>query len=133
MSFFDIVNPPGLGRASGYSHGLLAPAGGRLLFIAGQTAVTDDAVNVSDFPSQFASALDKVLEVVRAAGGTPEQVARMTVYVRDMAAYLEARGALRDAWQQRMGAHYPAMALVEVTRLVDKRAVVEIEATAVIP
>jgi enamine deaminase RidA (YjgF/YER057c/UK114 family) len=131
---FTHINPPELGPPRGFAHGLLAPAGGRVLFVAGQTAA-DASGNVIDkaFIRQFASALDKTLAVVRAAGGGPEHIGRMTVFVTDMDAYLESRPMLRDIWRERMGDHYPAMALVGVTRLVDAEALVEIEATAVLP
>jgi enamine deaminase RidA (YjgF/YER057c/UK114 family) len=69
---------------------------------------------------------------VRAAGGTPEQVVRMTIYVTDMPAYRSSRGRLRDIWRDQMGTHYPAMSLVQVAGLVDEHAVVEIEAEAVL-
>jgi enamine deaminase RidA (YjgF/YER057c/UK114 family) len=134
MIDFTAINPPELGSPRGFSHGLLAAEGGRVLFVAGQTAA-DPGGRVADraFAAQFAASLDKTLAVVRAAGGGPEHVARMTVYVTDMDAYLESRKTLRDVWQQRMGDHYPAMALVGVNRLVDAGAMVEIEATAVLP
>src|SRR5882762_8478820 len=101
---FRIVNPDPLGRPSGWNHGLLAPAGGRVLFVAGQTAPER-----AGLLEQWAGALERVLEVVRAAGGGPEDIGRLT------------------------GRHYPAMALLEVRGLVDPNAVVEIEATAVLP
>lgn len=130
------MNPPALGRPRGFSHGILAPAGGRLLFVAGQTAAGDDG-RVPDvargFADQFARALDRVLTVVEEAGGGPEDIGRLTLYVTDLDAYLAARGPLGEAYRARMGRHYPAMALVEVRRLMDEGAVVEIEATAVIP
>jgi len=134
MRDFTRVNPPGLGAPRGFTHGLLAPAGGRVLFVAGQTAA-DDRGRVASraFVDQFASSLDKTIAVVRAAGGGPEHIGRMTVYVTDVDAYLESRSILRDTWRERMGDHYPAMTLVGVTRLVDDGAVVEIEATAVVP
>ena len=84
------------------------------------------------FAQQFDDALARVLAVVRAAGGRPEQIARMTVYVTDIDAYRESRPALRDLWLRHMGSHHPAMALVAVTALVDAQAMVEIEATAVL-
>src|SRR5947199_255449 len=80
---FRIVNPDALGRPSGWNHGLLAPAGGRVLFVAGQTA--PDRAGLVE---QWAGALERVLEVVRAAGGGPEHVGRMTVYVTDRQSYL---------------------------------------------
>ena len=129
-----VVNPPELGRPRGFAHGLLTPAGGRTLFVAGQIAAdADGRVTTDDFVQQFDAALTNVLIVVHAAGGRAEHIARMTVYVTDITAYREQRHALRDVWQRRMGAHYPAMALVQVVALVDARASIEIEATAVLP
>jgi enamine deaminase RidA (YjgF/YER057c/UK114 family) len=128
MTRFEIVNPDELGRPSGFSHGLVAPPGGRVLFVAGQ-----NAPGAGDFVAQFSVALDRALAVVRGAGGRPEHVARLTVYVTDIQAYRAARKRLGDVWRAAMGRHYPAMALVEVAALVDEGAVVEIEATAVLP
>ncbi|MGH7565490.1 MAG: RidA family protein [Gemmatimonadota bacterium] len=140
MTRFEIVNPGELGRPSGFSHGIVAPVGGRILFVAGQTAPAAgdaEAAGKTDaegrLVAQFAAALERALAVVRAAGGRPEHVARLTVYVTDMNAYRAARARLGDAWRAAMGRHYPAVALVEVRSLVDPRAVVEIEATAVLP
>jgi enamine deaminase RidA (YjgF/YER057c/UK114 family) len=134
MSAFTRINPPELGEPRGFTHGLLAPAGWRVLFVAGQTAA-DAGGQVADrgFVAQFVASLDKALTVVRAAGGGPEHIGRMTVYVTDLDAYLESRSVLGQKWRERMGDHYPAMALVGVTRLVDIAATVEIEATAMIP
>lgn len=134
MNLFEPVNPPALGRPRGYTNGLLAPPGSRVLFIAGQTAADGNGhVPRRSFEDQFESALEKTLEVLREAGGRPEHVARMTVYVTDMEAYRRSRECLGRIWRARMGAHYPAMALLGVTALVDPDATVEIEATAVIP
>jgi enamine deaminase RidA (YjgF/YER057c/UK114 family) len=125
---YEIINPDALGRPSGWNHGMLAPAGGRVLFVAGQTAPA--AIGLV---GQWEQVLQNVLTVVRAAGGAPEHVGRMTVYVTDRTAYLASLSALGDVHRRLMGKHYPAMALVEVKALVDPKAVVEIEATAVIP
>ena len=131
---FEVLNPTDLGEPRGWNHGLLAPAGGRVLFVAGQTASGSDGdVETPDFAAQFALALDRVLAVVRAAGGEPSHIGRMTIYVTDLAAYRDARSELGAAWRARLGRHYPAMALVEVGGLVDSGAQVEIEATAVLP
>jgi enamine deaminase RidA (YjgF/YER057c/UK114 family) len=131
---FTTVNPPVLGQPSGFSHGLLATAGSRLLFVAGQTAAdAEGRIAETGFVPQFEAALTRVLTVVATAGGRPENVGRMTIFVTDLDAYLESRPALGDVWSRLMGGHYPAMALVEVKRLVDSTATVEIEATAVIP
>jgi enamine deaminase RidA (YjgF/YER057c/UK114 family) len=131
---FAVVNPPELGTPRGFAHGLIAPAGGRLLFVAGQTATDAGGQIASDgFTQQFDRSLARVLAVVRAAGGQPEHIARMTVYVTSMDRYRTSRAALGDVWRRHMGSHYPAMALVEVMALVDKDATVEIDATAVLP
>ena len=130
----QVINPESLGAPRGFSHGLLAPAGARLLFVAGQTAAdAKGVVGRGEFAAQFDAALARVLTVVQEAGGTPAHVARMTIFVSDLDAYLASRRELREVWARRMGAHYPAMALVEVNRLVDAGAAVEIEATAIVP
>jgi enamine deaminase RidA (YjgF/YER057c/UK114 family) len=130
---FEIVNPKSLGEPKGWNNGLIAPAGGRLLFVAGQAGwETEAAGDPPGFAEQFARALDKVLAVVREAGGTPEDVGRVTIYVTDLAAYQANRRALGEAWRARLGKHYPAVALLEVKGLVDRGALVEIEATAVL-
>lgn len=125
---FDIINPSPPGRPSGWNNGMLGPAGGRVLFVAGQTGA-----GANGMVEQWDQALGRVLAIVRAAGGSPTDIGRMTVYVADRAAYLEARQALGEVHRRHMGKHYPAMALVAVSALVDPGALVEIEATAVIP
>jgi enamine deaminase RidA (YjgF/YER057c/UK114 family) len=133
LSELEVVNPPELGRPRGFAHGLLASRGGRVLFVAGQTATNAEGrVAKEGFLEQYDAALARVLAVVRAAGGGPDDVARMTVYVTSMESYRESRRALRDVWRHHMGAHYPAMTLVQVATLVDEGAAVEIEATAVL-
>ncbi|MDP1572360.1 MAG: RidA family protein [Vicinamibacterales bacterium] len=128
------LNPEALGAPVGFTHGWLAPASARLLFVAGQTATDADGVVAAEgFAPQFDLALARALAVVAAAGGRPEHVVRMTVYVTDLDAYTEARREIGHVWKARMGRHYPAMALVEVRRLVDAGALVEIEVTAAVP
>ena len=131
-----IINPEELGAPKGFSHGVLAPEGGRVLFVAGQNASGGEngveAKIRSDFVRQFAMALGRVLGVVREAGGGPEDIGRMTIYVTEMTAYDSGRARLGAAYQELMGRHFPALSLVEVTKLVDEGAIVEIEATAVI-
>lgn len=129
-----IVNPVELGAPKGFSHGVVVPVGSRLLLVAGQVA-SDATGNVvpGDFVAQFARALDNVLAVVTAAGGTAADVARLTLYVTDCAEYLACLGELGEVYRRRMGRHYPAMTLVEVARLVESGARVEIEATAALP
>jgi enamine deaminase RidA (YjgF/YER057c/UK114 family) len=129
-----IINPEELGRPRGWSNGVLAPRGGRVLFVAGQTAVdAGGVVRNRELVAQFDVALGKALSVVTAAGGGPEHVGRITAYVTDLDAYRAGRPRLREVWSRRMGSYYPAMALVEVSRLVDHDATVELEMTAVIP
>jgi NAD(P)-dependent dehydrogenase (short-subunit alcohol dehydrogenase family) len=130
---FAIVNPEELGAPRGWNNGMLARAGGRMLFIAGQTARDGSGrVPPSDFVAQFDAALGNVLAVVRDAGGTARDIGRLTIYVTDVARYRESLKALGEVYRRRMGKHFPAMALVEVGGLVDPNAVVEIEATAVV-
>ena len=126
----DVVHPVGFPPARGYSNGISAH--GRTLFVAGQVGWEPDGTFASDeLIPQFSRALDNVIAVVRAAGGEPGHIAQMTVYVTDMAAYRAAAAALGAVWRERMGRHYPAMALVGVSELVDPWAVIEIQAIAV--
>ncbi len=128
------INPQSLGAPRGYSNGMLAPAGGRLLFVAGQIAWdAEGRLRGSSFVEQLEAALGNVLEVVRAAGGGPEHVGRLTFYVTSCAEYLADLSAVGEAYRRVMGRHYPAMALLQVAALVVPEAKVEIEATAVVP
>jgi len=130
---FAIVNPEELGAPRGWNNGLLARAGGRMIFIAGQTARDGSGqVQPADFVAQFDRALGNVLAVLREAGGEPADVGRFTIYVTDMGQYRASLKALGEVYRRRMGTHYPAMALVEVKSLVDRNAVVEIEATGMV-
>jgi enamine deaminase RidA (YjgF/YER057c/UK114 family) len=130
----EFVQPEGWEEPSGYSNGVLAPAGARLLFVAGQIAWDVDQVLVGrgDFAAQFRQALANVLAVVDAAGGEPAHLASLTVFVKDKQAYLASTKALGAAWRELVGRHYPAMALVEVADLLEKDALVEIQAIAAI-
>jgi NAD(P)-dependent dehydrogenase (short-subunit alcohol dehydrogenase family)/enamine deaminase RidA (YjgF/YER057c/UK114 family) len=128
-----IINPEELGAPRGWNNGMLAQAGGRVLFIAGQTARDGSGqVPAADFVAQFDRALGNVLAVVRQAGGRVEDIGRFTIYVTDMSEYRGSLKPLGEVYRRRMGTHFPAMALVEVTSLVDPQALVEIEATAVL-
>lgn len=101
--------------------------------MAGQVAGDGGGPVAGDMAAQWERALENVLAVVRAAGGRPEHIGRMTIFVTDRAAYLEARKPLGRIWRRLLGRHYPALSVVEVTALVDDGALVEIQATAVIP
>jgi len=130
---FELINPEQLGAPSGWTNGMLAPAGGRILFVAGQDAAEPGGeVTTDDFVEQFRIALDKALIVVREAGGVPEGVGRITLFVTDVDAYRASRKEIGAAYRSLMGKHFPAMALLQVRGLLDPRAQIEIEVTAVI-
>jgi enamine deaminase RidA (YjgF/YER057c/UK114 family) len=130
---FKFINPESLGAPRGYSNGVLAAAGGALLFVAGQIGWDEQQRIVSDdFVEQFDRALGNVLAVVEAAGGTPEHIVRLTIYVIDKREYMAAQREIGRRYRARMNSHFPAMTLVEVKSLLEETASVEIEATAVI-
>jgi enamine deaminase RidA (YjgF/YER057c/UK114 family) len=130
---FQMINPESLGAPKGWNNGVLAPKDGRVLFIAGQAGwETDLPGTPPPFTEQFARALDRVLAIIRAAGGSPSDLARLTIYVTNVADYHVAVKELGRIWRERLERHYPAVALLEVKGLVDRGAVVEMEATAVI-
>jgi enamine deaminase RidA (YjgF/YER057c/UK114 family) len=124
------INPPALGEAKGYANGIVAT--GRLLFVAGQVGWDKEHRFEQGFEAQFARALANVLEVVGAAGGTPESIARMTIYVTDKRLYCEKTREIGKIWREKLGRWYPAMTLVEVKGLLEGAALVELEATAVL-
>lgn len=127
-----IVNPPSLAPPRGYSNGLVYPSG-RILFVAGQIGWRADGSFETGMAAQFDRALTNVMEVVRAAGGSAAHIGRLTIYVTDRHAYSAATKAIGAIYRTHMGKHYPAMALVQVAALLEDRALVEIEATAVLP
>src|SRR3954447_18446893 len=133
MPSFNFVNPSVLGSPRGYSNGLIADAGGRLLFVAGQIAWNQQQQIVSDdFVEQFDRALANVVLVVAEAGGTPTQIARLVIYVTNKQEYLARTVEVGERYRRHMDRHYPAMVLVEVKSLLDDKAKVEIEAIAVL-
>jgi enamine deaminase RidA (YjgF/YER057c/UK114 family) len=129
----EIFLPEGWAKPSGYANGVAAA--GRLVFVAGQIGWNPAAsqFETDDFAAQTGQALRNVAAVLAAAGAGPEHVVRMTWYVTDKAAYLASRREIGRAWREVMGRHYPAMAVVVVSALMEDRAKVEIEATAVVP
>ncbi len=128
-----IINPEALGQPRGYNNGVLFE-GGSLLFIAGQVGWDREQRIVSDdFAIQFAQALENVLAVVREAGGGPENIARLAIFVTDKEEYNSKIRDVGTAYRQLMGKHFPAMTLVEVSRLLEHLAKVEMEAIAVLP
>jgi enamine deaminase RidA (YjgF/YER057c/UK114 family) len=128
----SFIQPEGWVRPRGYSNGVLAE--GKILSVAGQIGWNERCEFVSDeFLPQAIQALRNIVAVVRAAGGEPEHVVRFTWYVTDKREYLAAARELGAAYKELFGNHYPAMALVQVAALLEDRAKVEIEATAVLP
>lgn len=128
-----LINPAGLGTPRGYSNGVLADAGGRLLFVAGQVGWNEKQAIVSeDFVKQFDRALANVIAVVSDAGGRPDQIARLVLYVTNKHEYTKSLAEVGECYRARMGKHFPAMVLVEVKSLLDDKAKVEIEGIAVL-
>ncbi|MDX6405941.1 MAG: hypothetical protein QOH70_3396 [Blastocatellia bacterium] len=127
-----IINPESLGAPRGYSNGVLTE-GGRLLLIAGQIAWDQQQQIVSaDIVEQFDRALANVLAVVTEAGGKPEQIARLVIYVTDKSEYRARLKEIGECYRAHMGKHFPAMVLVEVKSLLEDGAKIEIEGTAVL-
>ncbi len=125
------LNPSSVSAPRGYSHGVAYHAPGSVLFLAGQVGWDAAGRMVGDrFEDQFDQALANLLAVVAAAGGGPESIGKLTIFVVDCAEYLAARKALGERYRRRMGSHYPAMTLVEVRALVEPGARVEIEGIA---
>jgi enamine deaminase RidA (YjgF/YER057c/UK114 family) len=127
----DFINPESLATPKGYNHGVLSS--GKILFVAGQIGWDRDEKLVDGFAAQFDLALANVLEVVSAAGGSSQDICRFTIFVKDRSEYLKVRKEIGKLYRQRMGNHYPAMSLIIVKDLLEEGALVEIEATAVIP
>ena len=124
--------PPGWPRAKGYSNGISAK--GRLIVTAGVVGWDEQEKFVADtLPGQFAQVLRNIVAILAEDGAGPEHIVRMTCYVTDIDAYRASLTDIGAAWKQIIGAHYPAIALVAVTSLVEPQALVEIEATAVVP
>lgn len=124
------VQPEGWAPAKGYANGVVCE-GGRTVYVAGQIGWDASQRFVSDdFVAQFDQALANVVAIVEAAGGAAADVVKMTVYVTDLDAYRSNLRGVGAAWRARLGKHFPAMALVGVTGLVEREAKVEIEAIA---
>jgi enamine deaminase RidA (YjgF/YER057c/UK114 family) len=126
------LQPPGWPRPRGYSNGVAAD--GRLVFVAGQIGWdATGAFPAADMAGQVRQALLNVVAVLAEAGAGPEHIARMTWYVTDRDAYVADPAGIGAAYRDVIGRHFPAMSVVEVSRLVEPDAKVEIEVTAVVP
>ena len=132
MSRFRLVNPEALPAPKGFNHAVVTPPGS-FVFVAGQIGCDrNGAIVSSDLAEQFEVALRHVVEVVAAAGGSPESIARITIYVTDIVEYRARMKGLGQAYRRVMGKHFPAMALLEVRSLFVPNSKVELEATAVL-
>jgi enamine deaminase RidA (YjgF/YER057c/UK114 family) len=128
----EILHPPGWPRAKGYSNGVAAS--GRTVCVSGMIGWdAQGQFNTDDFVGQSRQALENIVAVLAEAGARPEHIVRMTWYVLDKRAYLAAGAELGAAYRDVIGRHYPAMSAVQVAGLMEDRARVEIEATAIIP
>lgn len=128
-----VIAPKGWKPAKGYANGVLAGAG-QTLYVGGQIGWNADQVfEVHDFAGQMEQALRNIVTVVQTAGGRPTDIVRLTWYVTDKKAYMADQRAVGEAYQRVLGKHFPAMSLLVISELVEDQAVVEIEATAVIP
>ncbi len=128
----EVLQPPAWARPRGYANGVAGR--GRLIFVAGQVGWNANAeFETDDFVSQVRQALRNIVEVLAVAGAGPEHVVRLTWYVVDKREYVQSLPDIGRAYREVIGARYPAMTLVQVTGLVEDRARVEIEATALLP
>jgi enamine deaminase RidA (YjgF/YER057c/UK114 family) len=129
----QILQPPGWARPRGFSNGI-AVRGGKTVYLAGQVGTTGQGEwKETTFAGQFRQALQNILAVLAEAGGRPEHLVRLTWYVLDKQEYLGAIKEVGAAYRELVGRHYPVMAVLQVSGLVEDAARLEIEATAVIP
>jgi enamine deaminase RidA (YjgF/YER057c/UK114 family) len=129
----SLINPPTLAHPTGFNHGILV-TGGRLLFLAGQTASNAEGQIVSpgDLVAQYEQVLRNLQTVVEAAGGKIQDIMKMTIFIRDRDDYLAHLKPLGRAHRTFFGAYYPAMALFEISRFFQDDALIEIEGLAII-
>ncbi|MFC9242875.1 RidA family protein [Streptomyces sp. NPDC057136] len=132
MNPVNRINPAELSPPAGFSHAVTV-TGGSLVFLAGQTALDGDGKVVgATLPEQFEKALTNLLTALRAAGGTPAGLARVTVYATDVADYRAQAAELGRIWRRLAGRDYPAMAVIGAVRLWDEQALVELDGIAVL-
>jgi enamine deaminase RidA (YjgF/YER057c/UK114 family) len=128
----EILQPPQWAKPRGYSNGVAA--GGRMVCVSGMIGWDGQGVfHTDDFAGQVRQALENIVAVLAEADARPEHIVRMTWYVIDRKEYVAAYKAVGQAYRDVIGAHYPAMTAVQVAGLVEDRARVEIEATAIVP
>lgn len=128
----DILQPPEWKRPRGYSNGIAAS--GKVVFVAGQVGWNaSEQFETDDFAGQFKQALLNIKAVLAEAGAKPEHVTRFTIYMTSKRDYLAALKEVGEGYRAVFGRHYPAMTAVEVSALMEDRAKLEVEATAVVP
>ncbi len=130
-SLHEILQPEGWPQPKGYANGVAAS--GRTVYTGGLVGWDTEGRFPPDFAGQLRQTLDNTLAVLKAGGAGPEHIVRMTWYITDVEDYLADAKAVGAAWRETIGRHYPAMAVVQVVRLVEPEAKVEIETTAVLP
>ena len=132
MTVHTILQPAGWAKPKGYANGIAAE--GRLVFVGGQIGWNAlGQFETDDFVGQVRQTLQNIVDVLAAGGARPEHVVSLTWYVTDKREYLGSLAAMGQAYREVMGRNFPAMAVVQVTALVEDRAKVEIQATAVVP
>jgi len=132
MTVHTILQPAGWVKPKGYANGVAAE--GRLVFVGGQIGWNGQGqFETDDFVAQVRQTLQNIVDVLATGGARPEHVVSMTWYVTDKREYLGSLTAMGKAYREIMGRNFPAMAVVQVTALVEDRAKVEIQATAVVP
>ena len=128
----QILQPPSWAKPKGFANGIAAS--GNLVFVAGQVGWTGEGKwEARDFAGQFRQALKNCIDVVAQAGGQPRHIVRLTWYITSKQEYLASLKEVGAAYRELMGRHYPVMAVVEVSALMEAEAKLEIEATAVVP
>jgi enamine deaminase RidA (YjgF/YER057c/UK114 family) len=128
----QILQPPGWARPRGYSNGV--SASGRQIFVAGQIGWDEQCrILTDDLAAQVRQALKNVVAVLAEAGARPQHIVRMTWYLTDKREYLDAARAIGEIYREIIGSHYPTMTAVQVSALIEDRAKVEVEVTAVVP
>ena len=132
MSRHELINPEGMPPPRGFSYGAL-PAGGRVLYLAGMTGHKVDMSIADDYVAQFSAACQSVARVIAEAGGEPSDLVSMTIYTTNIAQYRSRTKEIGAAYRDVFGKHFPPMALLGISELVDPRAQVELVCVAVVP
>jgi enamine deaminase RidA (YjgF/YER057c/UK114 family) len=131
----EIINSPQLGDPVGFSHAVVAAPGGRTVYLGGQTALLPDGTTIqgTTLPEQFDVAAGNLVTALQTAGGAPQDIVSMQIFVTDVADYKRNLRELGGVWQKHFGRRYPASGLFGVTRLFDEEAQIELWAVAVVP